>query len=884
PGPNSTCLKIFSVLLIFLYKAAECVNADCGQTLQEFRGNVTSPNYPGNYPNGEACKWHIPSAITEIVTIRFIYFNIVHSKNCEEDNLSIGSEGNVNVYCGSSLPQPFFSEEASTKIIISFLSNGRDSAKGFKIEYFRGDRHATRCDQNTEFHCSIGNCIPRSWMCNDVRECIDGSDESNSYCHQVTTSAYTTPPIECPNHQFFCYSVNHHLPICLEESSKCDGHKDCEDNRDEAPCSSVCKNFLKGTHGSFESPNFPAAYDPNLDCFWVLTVEEGKNIQLRFDVFDLEGKYDTDYVKVYDGPEVTDKLLGTYYGFTTSEGTKSIYMPPAVIDGSSNQLRVRFITDAISSNKGFNATFQTKGVCLRDQFLCSNEDKNCYDARQRCDGIMACIRGQDELGCSDTCKDQISCSLKSPSARDCFTMEERCDGKRDCTNNVDEKLCDPSLCMADKGLFRCNDGTCIQEKYTCNSAVDCLHGEDEAICYASTNVVTAAAVGSIVCGLLLVAALSCTCKLYQLHVRERLPPSHMSPLREIEEELLRREAPPSYTATMASPHFDEAQRAFIEGIQAAVLARNDSRGSGRSSSGSRRQRSTFVRMLSRERMRNTDQTHIDQDDSTTPSQTETLPPSPDVESTTPPGETSHCENDPPPLRRISAEQSAPIVSPSPAEGVSHSDRDQEHDSASSCVSDTDSETNQDALHLAARDQQILRAAANIRRMRLAGGLQNVMQAQDHRAARNRSRTGSLVDQVPANSAPDEDSTIPTTDGNPKMVAAVGSTCESTSDETDTAAKGSGVTQDGTDEIQENFQDSHVSQGQDELEGRSTFETDNPQSPSETCAPDGRERSTQEEAAADRDLDEERLSHSSSILSVVSSSSENTPDDVPLLKP
>ena len=36
-------------------------------------------------------------------------------------------------------------------------------------------------------------------------------------------------------------------------------------------------------------------------------------------------------------------------------------MPPSVIEGTGNQLKVLFQTDSKSSGKGFNATYQTKG-------------------------------------------------------------------------------------------------------------------------------------------------------------------------------------------------------------------------------------------------------------------------------------------------------------------------------------------------------------------------------------------------------------------------------------------------------------------------------------------------------------------------------------------
>lgn len=39
------------------------------------------------------------------------------------------------------------------------------------------------CAEN-EFRClnNIGQCIPREWICNGIKECIDGSDEDITMC------------------------------------------------------------------------------------------------------------------------------------------------------------------------------------------------------------------------------------------------------------------------------------------------------------------------------------------------------------------------------------------------------------------------------------------------------------------------------------------------------------------------------------------------------------------------------------------------------------------------------------------------------------------------------------------------------------------------------
>lgn len=82
-------------------------------------------------------------------------------------------------------------------------------------------------------------------------------------------------------------------------------------------------------------------------------------IQLRVVSFTLEDSPNTDYVKVYDGPDSTYTLIGTYYGSNR---------PPAVIESSSNWMNVVFKSDDFNSYQGFNFTYQIKGE-LRDFLL-----------------------------------------------------------------------------------------------------------------------------------------------------------------------------------------------------------------------------------------------------------------------------------------------------------------------------------------------------------------------------------------------------------------------------------------------------------------------------------------------------------------------------------
>ncbi|NXH06763.1 ENTK Enteropeptidase, partial [Loxia leucoptera] len=141
-------------------------------------------------------------------------------------------------------------------------------------------------------------------------------------------------------------------------------------------------------NSTFSSANFPNNY-PNLaSCVWYLNAENGKNIQLHFQVFDLENIYDV--VEIRDGRGPDSLLLGVY----TEKG------PLPDVFSTTSQMTVILRTDRSATRKGFLANF-TSGYHLRpcsaDKHQCGSG--KCIPLHNLCDNIPQCEDGSDEAKC-----------------------------------------------------------------------------------------------------------------------------------------------------------------------------------------------------------------------------------------------------------------------------------------------------------------------------------------------------------------------------------------------------------------------------------------------------------------------------------------------------
>ncbi|KAJ8303176.1 hypothetical protein KUTeg_019572 [Tegillarca granosa] len=488
--------------------------------LKDRRGNITNEKSRLLYPTNACEVWYISGKVNDTVTISISQMNITTSRNgsCNKYYLSIGQNPS-RIYCGSER-QVYVS--TTGHVIIKYRSLGSLTGLGFHLKYIIVNVKSSRTTTLT------------------------------------TTPVPQTHTVHCHTEELFCVSKETLKNVCLKRTALCDEKIDCIDGKDEEQiyCASKCNQYFIEDTGHITSPSYPYEYPNNINCQWTIHIQDTRaKIQLRFESFNVQSSADTDYLIIYNGTDIKAPVLGKYYGRNP---------PPKILESSSNWVFIKFVSDGHVTEKGFSLTYQKKGVCLSTQNECDGGEKDCYEKHERCDGVWNCREhGGDEKGCL-TCKlDYYTCG---PHTSQCYQAKERCNGEAHCSNRADEYNCTSVQCGTHNGTFLCDNKHCIYETWQCDKTNDCDDNSDEINCPHTTNLIKIAAVaGSLICSLLLVVALGCTCKLYNLRMQQFHGPRYETPLSRLYAEFMRRRAPPPYhEAMLTSRPYEEARREYLE--------------------------------------------------------------------------------------------------------------------------------------------------------------------------------------------------------------------------------------------------------------------------------------------------------------------------------
>lgn len=147
------------------------ISSFCGPTDCTFNktegGNITSPLFPSNYPNGVKCVWVLEAPVNQTVKLDLEEFHLEKDKKCfydymeffdgdTEEHLQIG-----NRFCGRNYPQTV--ESTGQKLLVVFNSDKSENYKGFRAVW--ETKKISKIIRNANNVILMLKCITRFFKC-----------------------------------------------------------------------------------------------------------------------------------------------------------------------------------------------------------------------------------------------------------------------------------------------------------------------------------------------------------------------------------------------------------------------------------------------------------------------------------------------------------------------------------------------------------------------------------------------------------------------------------------------------------------------------------------------------------------------------------------------
>ncbi|XP_062437571.1 CUB domain-containing protein 2 [Rhea pennata] len=114
----------------------------CGGELTALSGEITSPDYPENYPNNAECRWSIRAAAGASVRLVFADFQVENDDECSFDYVALfdgptAAAARLGRYCGSGSPPHTVS--SGHELLVVFKSDFNIGGRGFKAYFYSGE-------------------------------------------------------------------------------------------------------------------------------------------------------------------------------------------------------------------------------------------------------------------------------------------------------------------------------------------------------------------------------------------------------------------------------------------------------------------------------------------------------------------------------------------------------------------------------------------------------------------------------------------------------------------------------------------------------------------------------------------------------------------------
>lgn len=344
----------------------EAKQPECGGILTSDYGSITSPGYPGNYPPGRDCVWHILTRPGYLITLTFGTLSLESHSDCSKDYLEIRDgpfqqDSVLGKFCTSLSTPPLQTTGPAARI--HFHSDGDITDKGFHITYLTTPSDLP-CGGN--YTDTEGELLfpPLSGPFNRNRQCVylitqpKGEKIDINFTHVELESQMgcTHTYIEVGDHNNLLRKICGNetlLPIRSISNRvwirlRIDASVQRASFR--ADYQVACGGELTG-EGIIRSPFHPNAYPGQRTCRWTISQPLRQIVVLDFIDFQIgsTAPCDTDYIEIGPSSVLGSPRNEKFCGTNIPSFVPSVY----------NVLYVTFVTSSSMENRGFTAKFST---------------------------------------------------------------------------------------------------------------------------------------------------------------------------------------------------------------------------------------------------------------------------------------------------------------------------------------------------------------------------------------------------------------------------------------------------------------------------------------------------------------------------------------------
>ncbi|XP_072033280.1 uncharacterized protein [Amphiura filiformis] len=342
--------------------------------------NLTSVNYPNNYPNNAQCEWNIIAKEAGKIVVSFLDFNLERNY----DYLYIGHSPDVvsadlilSGTKGGSAPDIFATNEST--LWITFVTDYSVTKRGFALllqwENITDD---LSCDNETHHTC------------------------------------------------------DHHFLICFDKELVCDFENHCPMGDDEAMCN-FCGDTLVDIRG-YQSSNISyttlttSSREPS--CFWIIQSHVGRIILINVIHYHFRRTWNYDVFAIGYGNDSFD----VESVFLQRHQESAIFQTIAA-DGP--LVWLEFISNKYKGDSNiFLVVSEEAPVTCDGQFPCDS-GLQCVNEVDICDGFPNCWDFSDEIGCGKCNETGYLCR-----SDDCIHVDALCNGISECPDVYDELHCE----------------------------------------------------------------------------------------------------------------------------------------------------------------------------------------------------------------------------------------------------------------------------------------------------------------------------------------------------------------------------------------------------------------------------------------------------------